>query len=187
MDARAFGLFVVVGGEKAHRRALARFHEGCLDVVVGSQHGLDGGFQRRGHAAPVANIRREEAERLAIRAHDFLFRAGDPDGGDSDADQGGGDEHPGQRDREDARQFRADAVKVDIEGIGQGLGVALKALHDDGQQKEDADAGAEDHPAFEVVEEPFGVFDAVEVDEDADHTDAKGIHEDGLWARRRAG
>ena len=69
--------------------------------------------------------------------------------------------------------------KVDVERFGDRFRIALKALHDDGQQEEDAHTGAENHPAFEIVQEALGVLDPVGVHQNPDHADPERVHENG--------
>ena len=61
--------------------------------------------------------------------------------------------------------------------VGQRQRVAGGTLQHDCHQEQDRDAGQEDDPAFEIVQESFGMFDAETVDQNADHADAEGIHQ----------
>ena len=73
----------------------------------------------------------------------------------------------------------AETVKIQIDGVGQRLGVPGQALQPDGHQEQHADTGPENHPAFKEMQKPLGLADAIAVDQHPDHADAERIHEDG--------
>ena len=74
--------------------------------------------------------------------------------------------------------------EVEVERLAERPAVARQQLHGLGHQEQEPDAGEEDHPALEDVQEALGLGDAVAVDEDADHPDPERVHQDRERHRR---
>ena len=78
---------------------------------------------------------------------------------------------------EDPRELAAEPGEVEIDRLAERPAVAAQPLHHPDQEEQERDAGEEDDPAFEEVQEALGLADAVAVDEDADDADPDRVHQ----------
>ena len=88
-------------------------------------------------------------------------------------------------DRQDATQDRREALGVEVDRLRERQRVRRQPLERHRHGEEDGDAGEEDHPALEEVQEPLRLLDAVGVHENADHADAERVHEHGQGCCRQ--
>ncbi len=176
MDGGVLALGVVVGDvELDGGRAFAPGIGGD-EVVAGFEDVEDVGAEARLAAAPLAEHEREARQRGTVGDEFLACADGERAEGASAEEHEGGERRGLQVRRRDEVAEVAELGDLHREGLGETPPAHEREQHH--LEEQQRDAGDEDDPAFEVVQEAFGLGGAVLVDEHAGDGDAKAVHED---------